>query len=234
MNIVITGASRGIGKAIAARFVKEGWNAAICSLDETRIQKAAGELRSLNPSVKVFARAVDVREKEALVAFAHKAAETFKQIDVIVNNAGIFIPGSIHEEEEGVLENTMASNLFSAYYLTRALLPGMKAARKGQVFNICSSASLKAYPNGGSYSISKFALLGFSKNLREEMKPFNIKVTAVCPGPTLTDSWAGFEGPPDRMIKPEDIANMIWSASVLSPQTVVEDLVMRPLPGDIE
>ncbi len=233
MNILITGASRGIGKALAVKFVQERWNVAICSINKNRIKKAAEELMALNPAAKVFFRPVDVRQKEAVIRFARDAEETLGQIDILINNAGIFIPGSIHEEEAGVLEDTLATNLFSAYHLTRAILPGMKKAKKGHVFNICSTASLRAYPNGGSYSISKFALLGFSKNLREEMKPYNIKVTAVCPGPTLTDSWAGFEGPADRMMKPEDIANIIWQAATLSPQTVVEDIVLRPIPGDI-
>ncbi len=233
MNIIITGASRGIGKAIAVRFVKEGWNAAICSLHAHRILKAEEELRALNPEVRILAKAVDVREKEAVVSFAQQVAHTFGAVDVLVNNAGIFIPGSIHEEEEGALENTMASNLFSAYHLTRALLGGMKSRKQGHIFNICSTASLRAYPNGGSYSISKFALLGFSKNLREELKPFNIKTTAVCPGPTLTDSWAGYDGPAERMMRPEDVAEVVWNAANLSSQTVVEDIVMRPIAGDI-
>lgn len=233
MNIIITGGSRGIGKAIAARFVQEGWNAAICSLNEDKIKQAAADLKVLNPRVQIIAEAVDVRDKKAVEAFGKQVKKSFGQIDVLVNNAGIFIPGSIHEEVDGVLEDTVATNLFSAYYLTRALLPEMKSARKGHVFNICSTASLRAYSNGGSYSISKFALLGFSKNLREEMKEFNIKVTAVCPGPTLTDSWAGFEAPADRFMRPEDVANVVWNAANLSPQTVVEDIVMRPILGDV-
>lgn len=233
MNIVITGASRGIGKAIATRFIREGWNAAICSLHADRIQQAKKELLQINPQANLLAEAVNVSSKEAVIAFAEKVKQTLGHADILINNAGIFIPGSIHEEEDGILESTMAVNVYSAYHLTRALLPEMKAGKAGHIFNICSTASLRAYPNGGSYSISKFALLGFSKNLREEMKPFNIKVTAVCPGPTLTDSWAGFDGPDDRMMKPEDIAEIIWSAYHLAPQTVVEDIVLRPLQGDI-
>lgn len=233
MNIVITGASRGIGKAVAARFVREGWHAAICSLHADRIAQAKTDLLEINPDARILAEAVNVSNKEEIMAFADKVKQVLGQVDVLVNNAGIFIPGSIHEEENGILESTMAVNVYSAYHLTRALLPEMKARKSGHVFNICSTASLRAYPNGGSYSISKFALLGFSKNLREEMKPYHIKVTAVCPGPTLTDSWAGFDGPDDRMMKPEDIADIIWAAYSLAPQTVVEDIILRPLPGDI-
>jgi short-subunit dehydrogenase len=109
----------------------------------------------------------------------------------------------------------------------------MKAARKGHVFNLCSTASHKAYPNGGSYSITKFALLGFSKNLREEMKPFGVKVTSVSPGPVWTASWEGFEAPADRLMEASDVADMIWAAYNLSPQAVVEDILLRPMLGDI-
>lgn len=233
MNIVITGAGRGIGKAIAARFIGEGWNAAICSLHAESIRKAEDELRLLHPDGTILAEAVDVSIPEEVRQFAGKAAQILGEVDVLVNNAGIFVPGSIHEEPGGVLEHTMAVNMFSAYHLTRALLPSMMARRNGYVFNLCSTASLRAYPNGGSYSISKFALLGFSKNLREEMKNFGVRVSAVCPGPTLTDSWQGFDGPLDRMMRPEDVAEAIWNAYALAPQTVVEDIVLRPLLGDM-
>lgn len=233
MNIVITGASRGIGKAVAAKFIAEGWNASICSLNAERINKAKEELSASSPTVRLLANAVDMSRKEDVQAFAQKTLEALGEIDVLVNNAGIFTPGSIYNEAADVLEETMAVNLYGAYHLTRALLPAMTARKKGHIFNICSTASLRAYPNGGSYSISKFALLGFSKNLREEMKSFNIKVTAVCPGPTLTDSWADFDGPEDRMMKPDDIAALIWSAYNLAPQTVVEDIILRPIQGDI-
>jgi short-subunit dehydrogenase len=98
---------------------------------------------------------------------------------------------------------------------------------------MCSIASLKAYPNGGAYSISKFALAGFSKNLREEMKPFGIKVTAVYPGAAYTDSWAGSGVDPVRIMEADDIASMIYAASLLSPQACVEDIVLRPQLGDL-
>jgi short-subunit dehydrogenase len=92
---------------------------------------------------------------------------------------------------------------------------------------------LKAYANGGSYSISKYALHGFSKNLREEMKPFNIKVTTVFPGAVFTDSWGDFDNSTHRIMETTDIAKMIYVASQLSPGGCVEDIVMRPLPGDL-
>ena len=154
-------------------------------------------------------------------------------IDILINNAGQFIPGSIYNEEDGTLEKMMDINLFSAYHLTRALLPEMMKKNAGHIFNICSIAALKAYDNGGSYSISKYALMGFSKNLREEMKPYNIKVTAVYPGAVYTSSWEGANILPSRIMEVNDIAEMVYSASLLSPQACVEDIVIRPLLGDL-
>jgi short-subunit dehydrogenase len=109
----------------------------------------------------------------------------------------------------------------------------MIKAGSGHIFNICSIASLQAYTQGGSYSISKYALEGFSKNLREELKDKGIKVTGVYPGATYTNSWAGSGVEPSRIMESNDIAKMILAAAKLSPQAVVEDIVMRPLLGDL-
>ncbi|MEM6829699.1 MAG: SDR family NAD(P)-dependent oxidoreductase, partial [Bacteroidota bacterium] len=139
----------------------------------------------------------------------------------------------VHEEEEGALEQMIDTNLYSAYHVSRGLIPQMKKQKQGHLFNICSVASLHAYPNGGSYSISKFAMYGFSKALREEMKAFGIRVTAVLPGAVLTSSWDGVDLPEERFIKSEDVAETIYSAYQLSERTVIEDLIIRPQLGDI-
>ena len=143
------------------------------------------------------------------------------------------MPGGVCDEPEGTLEKLIAVNLYSAYHLTRAILPKMIQARRGHIFNMCSIASLHAYKNGGSYSISKFALMGFSKNLREELKEYHIKVTAVYPGAVMTDSWSGFDNSDNRIMQADDVAKMILTASKLSPQAVVEDIILRPLLGDL-
>ncbi len=109
----------------------------------------------------------------------------------------------------------------------------MLKQKKGHVFNICSTASIIPYVNGGSYCISKFALLGMSKVLREELKETNVRVTAVLPGATYTESWSSSNLPEDRFIQPEDISAAIWSCFQLSSHAVVEELLIRPQLGDI-
>jgi len=233
MNAVITGASKGIGKAIAIKLAMEGFNVAICARNSAALEETAAFIQQQRPQVQVLTVPVDMGDKQQVLGFAEKIKASFPAVDILVNNAGIFVPGALHEEPEGLLENLMAVNVYSAYHLSRQLLPGMISRRQGHIFNLCSTASHKAYPNGGAYSITKFALLGFSRNLREELKQHNVKVTAISPGPTLTASWEGFEAPPDRLMPPEDIANIVWASYTLAAQTVVEEILLRPVLGDI-
>jgi short-subunit dehydrogenase len=125
------------------------------------------------------------------------------------------------------------SNVYSAYYVTRGLIQAMKDRRQGHIFNMGSIASIKANPNGGSYAISKFALLGFSKVLREELKEFGIRVTAVLPGATRTASWEGTVLPDERFMKVEDVAEAVYAAYSLSGRSVIEEMIIRPQLGDI-
>jgi len=125
------------------------------------------------------------------------------------------------------------TNLYSAYHLSRAIVPNMITNGHGHIFNMCSIASKIAYPNGGSYSISKFALLGFSKVLREELKTQNIKVTSIMPGATWSASWEGVELPESRLMQAEDIAKVVWTALEMSPSAVIEDITLRPQLGDL-
>ncbi|MGC4101372.1 SDR family NAD(P)-dependent oxidoreductase [Ferruginibacter sp.] len=233
MNVVITGASRGIGKAIAAIFAANGHQLFLSSRNEVALYKATEELQTRFPGITVKAKAFDLAKDAG--AFGEWINALGIDVDVLVNNAGSFEPGSVNNEAEGVLESQLSTNLYSAYHLTRTLLPGMmKSNTTGRhIFNICSIASLQAYKNGGAYSISKFALDGFSRNLREEMKAHGIKVTAVYPGAVLTDSWAGFDNSRHRIMEAEDVAKMIYAASQLSAGACVEEIVMRPLLGDL-
>ncbi len=233
MNCIITGASKGFGRAIAEKFASKGYSLFLCSRNEGPLFQAADELRAKFPRIGVHAKAIDLSLKEQAKQFGSWVLDSGSTVDVLVNNAGQFIPGDLCGEPEGALEQMIGVNLYSAYHLTRALLPRMTGQQSGHIFNICSIASLQAYAHGGSYSISKFALAGFSKNLREEMKPHGIKVTAVYPGAAYTDSWAGSGIDPQRIMEAADIAEMIYASACLSPRAVVEDIVMRPQLGDL-
>ena len=230
---VITGATKGIGRAIAESLATEGYDIAVCSRHETDLKEMQEDFAKRFADVQLLTKVVDVSKKNEVLAFAQFIENEWHRVDILVNNAGIFIPGSIHTEGVGELEKMIETNLYSAYHLTRALLPLMLPLKKGYIFNMCSTASTSAYTNGGSYSISKYALLGFSKNLRQEMKPHGIKVTAIMPGATWSDSWAGFEAPEERLMQARDIAEAVVSALRMSASAVVEEIVLRPQLGDL-
>lgn len=230
--IVITGASKGLGRAIAEQFAAAGNTLLVCSRSELQLYKMMEDILLEYPQCTIKAMPCDMSIKDEVLAFA-KWCLQYGTPNIIVNNAGQFLPGSIHNEEDGLLEQMIQTNLYSAYHFTRALLPQMIERKTGSIFNICSIASLQAYANGGSYSISKYALLGFSKNLREELKPYGIKVSAVMPGAAFTDSWAGSGINPERIMEANDVAKMIFAASQLSPQAVMEDIILRPQLGDL-
>ena len=232
MNVLVTGASRGIGKAIAETFAANGHDLFLNSRNEVALYKAMEELQTNYPSVLIKAKAFDLTDKEQAKDLGNWCLK-YTIPDIVVNNAGLFEPGSVHNEPEGLLENQLAINVSSAYHLTRTLLPKMMKRKSGHIFNLCSIASLHAYKNGGAYSISKFAMYGFSKNLREEMKPYNIKVTSLHPGAVLTDSWSGYDNSSKRIMEAEDVAKMIYACTQLSAGACVEDIVMRPQLGDL-
>ena len=232
MNIIITGASKGLGRAMALQFAAGNNTLLVCARGEVGLYNLVQEIQTHFPDTTIKAMPIDMAKKDDIQTFANWCL-SFGTPDVVINNAGTFLPGSISEEEEGILETMITTNLYSAYHLTRALLPAMIASKSGHIFNICSIASFTAYSNGGSYSISKFALHGFNKNLREELKPKGIKVTGVFPGAAYTDSWSGSGIDPQRIMEADDIAKMVLAATKLSAQGVVEDIILRPQLGDL-
>ncbi|MFN3940039.1 MAG: SDR family oxidoreductase [Chitinophagales bacterium] len=232
-NIVITGATKGIGRAVAELFAAHQFNLALCARNVADLQSFAKVLHLKYPQIEIFYEKCDVSVKNEVIQFGEFVCQKFPHTDVLVNNAGVFIPGNIHEEADGVLEHIMDTNLYGAYHLSRALIPGMIKNKSGHIFNICSVASINPYDQGGSYAISKFALLGFSKNLRHELKDKYIKVTAILPGATLTPSWEGTQLPDKRFIPAIDVANTIFAAYNTAPSTVIEEIIIRPQLGDI-
>ncbi len=230
---VITGATQGIGKAIAEKFLKQGYSIAVCARTQSDLNILQKVWQLEHPKSEILAVHADLAHKEQAIAFGRRVLETFPAVDVLVNNAGLFFPGKLATEPDGHLETLMNVNLFSAYHLTRLLLPVMQQAKSGHIFNMCSVASLKAYENGGAYSITKYALQGFSENLRHELMEDRIKVTSIFPGATWSRSWAGSGLPEGRFMKAEDIAEMVWTTSQLSSSANVDTIVLRPIEGDI-
>jgi short-subunit dehydrogenase len=233
MKIVVTGATKGIGRAVTEVFANNGFDIAICARDESDLKQLESQLKYKFSNIEVIALAADMSIKADVLRFAETIKAKWETADVLVNNAGMFLPGNVSTEAEGTLEKLIETNLYSAYYMSREILPLLQANDRGHIFNISSVAGTKAYPNGGSYSISKFAMTGLSKALREELKTQNVRVTNVIPGAVLTASWEGVDLPKERFIDVEDLAQLIYDCYKVSYRTVVEDLVVRPMLGDL-
>ncbi|OYU94971.1 MAG: short-chain dehydrogenase [Bacteroidetes bacterium B1(2017)] len=233
-TVLVSGCTKGIGLAIAQKFAQEGFNVAGCARNQSDLELLFTQLSTQYPKQHFFMEACDVSNTELLKIFAKDVLREFGTVQVLVNNAGVFMPGTILQEEEGAFEKQFLTNVSSAYHLSRIIGTNMVSNLVGHIFNICSTASITAYTNGGSYCISKYAMLGMNQVLREELREKNIKVTAVLPGATLTDSWKGSDLPSERFIPAEDIAKLVWNAYDLSPSTVVEELLIRPQLGDFK
>lgn len=229
---VISSGTKGIGRATVEKFYQAGFDIVTCARNEADLLALKSSLEKDDLGV-IHVTATDMSKKNQVEAFANFTKKLNQPVDVLLNNTGVFIPGALHEEADGNLEQMIETNLYSAYYLTRALIDDMKARKNGYVFTMGSIAGIQSYANGGSYSISKFALHGFTKALREEMKPHGVRVTSLLAGATYTASWEGVDLPEDRFMKASDIADTIFATYSLSKHTVVEEILLRPQLGDI-
>lgn len=229
---VITGASRGIGFAVAKKFASEGFNLFIGGTNAEKLAETKSILES-EFSIKCAFFAADLSKQSSCNEFSQKVLKEYPKIDVLVNNAGQFLGGKMMEENPDQMRFMMDLNLFSAYHITQNLWEFFAKNAKSHIFNMCSIASFTAYPAGGSYSVTKFALHGFSKSLRLEGLEKRIAVSSVMPGATLTDSWAGVDFPESRFMKSSDVADMIFAAWKINDTSVMEEIILRPFLGDI-
>lgn len=230
---VITGISKGIGRAIAHKLAAEGMALIGCARHQDGLDLLREEIAAINPDIPVHLAKADFSQPREVEQFAEYVLEHAPQVNLLVNNAGIFRPGTVLEDTPDSLEQMMQVNLFSAYHLTRALAPDMVARGRGHIFNLSSVAGIQAYPGGATYCITKFAMTGFSRSLRAELKESGVKVTTLLPGATWSDSWKGADFPTDRLMDPRDLADLLWATYTLSTSATVEDIIIRPQLGDL-
>jgi short-subunit dehydrogenase len=232
-NALITAATKGIGRAISIALATEGINVAVCARGEKDLADLKAELSAINPNIKIFTAATDVSVKAQVLKFAADAEKELGAISIIVNNAGIYEPYSILDDSEDTFQKSINTNLAPAYELYRYFGKKMIAAGEGHIFNICSIASLNPVVEAGTYSVTKFALLGLTKVMRLELQAHNVKVTAVIPGSTLTSSWDGVEVDKNVMVMPEDIASSLINIYNMSPGANVDEIVIKPVNGQV-
>ena len=232
MHALITGGSKGIGRATAERFAAAGFDLWICARGESELLELGTAITAKYP-VEVHTSVTDVADADALRQLGAAVSAHWNYLDVLVNNAGLFRMGRMLDEDESNLIDMMNVNVLAPYRLVRAVLPLLRTSEQATVINVGSVAGKQPFLDSGSYSITKYALLGFTHNLREELKSEGIRVSAVLPGATYTASWDGVEVDPERIMRPEAIANAIYSCHTVGPSATVEELLVRPNLGDL-
>ncbi len=233
-TILIAGASQGIGAAIAGAFADVyGRRARLALVARSRDRLAAVAQRVGAGGAEAVAFPCDVTDDEAVTRMAADVAQTFGVPDVLVNNAGTFVPGGVLEMTAVDFREQVESNLTSAFLVTRVFLPAMVARGAGDVFFMGSVASVKGYPRGVAYGAAKHGLLGLARSLREEVARHGIRVMTLLPGATYTASWAASGLPAERFMPAEDIARAVVDLHRLTGRTVAEEVLLRPIMGDV-
>ncbi|KEO78765.1 3-ketoacyl-ACP reductase [Paenibacillus sp. SEL3] len=217
---IITGASKGIGKAIAETLAKEGVNLGLISRTLTDLQKLQDSLGSTY-GVKVVSAVADISDRSQAAAAVASLEHELGAVDILINNAGIATFGTVAEMDPEEWERIIRVNLMGTYYVTHAVLPSMLAQKSGNIINISSTAGERGFATGSAYCASKFALMGFTEALMQEVRKSNIRVTALTPSTVNTElaANAGLPiGDEDRMLQPQDLADLTLATLKLPPR----------------
>jgi 3-oxoacyl-[acyl-carrier protein] reductase len=223
-NALITGAGKGIGKAIALALAKEGVNIILVARTQEEIDSVAAKVRSLR--VKALAITADVADINSINAAVEKALAEFGTIDILINNAGIAAFGKFLELEPTDWERIIQVNLMGTYYVTRAVLPNMIERQTGDIINISSTAGLSGNVLTSAYSASKFAVLGLTESLMQEVRKHNIRVTALTPSTVATDMAKELnltDGNPEKVMQAEDMAELIIAQLKLNRRVFIKN-----------
>jgi 3-oxoacyl-[acyl-carrier protein] reductase len=223
-NALITGAGKGIGKAIALALAKEGVNVILVSRTQSDVDQLATETASFG--VKSLALAADVSDINAINTAVEKALDEFKSIDILINSAGIASFGKFLELEPTAWERIIQVNLMGTYYTTRAIIPNMIERQTGDIINISSTAGLNGNALTSAYSASKFAVLGLTDSLMQEMRKHNIRVTALTPSTVATEMAKDLnltDGNPEKVMQSEDVAELVIAQLKLNRRVFIKN-----------
>ena len=208
---LITGGSRGIGKAIALALAKEGVNVAITGRNEEKLKEVVQEIE--RKGVKSAYAVFDITSKTEVYGALEKLQKDFGKVDILVNNAGIAAFGGILEMEDEKWEEIVKTNIFGAYYVVKAVVPSMVERKTGDIINISSTAGLKGNAMTSAYSASKFGLIGMSESMMLELRKQNIRVTTLMPSTIASDMSKEVlkitDGNPEKVLQPEDFAELV-------------------------
>jgi len=224
---LVTGGSRGIGRAIALRLATMGARLAICGRDAKTLETAAAELRSASP--QPFSRVADVSRPADVKTLIEEVEATLGPISILVNNAGIGLFGPAHEKTEEDWNRVLDTNLKSVFLVSRAVAPSMIRHGRGDIINISSLAGRNTFAGGGLYCASKWGLQGLSACMAEDLRDYGIRVSLVCPGSVATEFSGHKPKLATKALLPEDVAHAVAMLVTQREGSFVSEVQMRPL-----
>jgi 3-oxoacyl-[acyl-carrier protein] reductase len=226
-NTLVTGAGKGIGRAVAIALAQEGVHVALLARTETQLREVAAEIEALG--VKAVVLAADIADRAAVEAAVAQATEALGTIDILINNAGIGTFAKLVDMDPAEWERIIQVNLMGTYYATRAVLPGMIARETGDIINVASTAGQRGAATTSAYSASKFAVLGLTESLMQEVRKHNIRVSALTPSTVATElaiSNKLTDGNPDKVMQPEDLAEFMVAQLKLNRRIFIKEAGM--------
>jgi NAD(P)-dependent dehydrogenase (short-subunit alcohol dehydrogenase family) len=224
---LVTGGSRGIGRAIALRLASLGAAVAICGRDANALNDASAHLAGLGG--RVFSHVADVTSPADVQALVAKTESALGPITILVNNAGIGVFGPAHEKSEEDWDRVLNTNLKSVFLVSKAVAPSMISRKSGDIINISSLAGVNAFKGGGLYCASKWGLQGLSACMAEDLRGYGIRVSTICPGSVATEFSGTGPKDPAKVLSPEDIAHAVETIVTQSPKSFISQLQIRPL-----
>jgi NAD(P)-dependent dehydrogenase (short-subunit alcohol dehydrogenase family) len=224
---LVTGGSRGIGRAIALRLAALGSSVAICARDATALKEVSSELESQAP--RVFAHPADITRSSDVASLVEKTEATLGPISILVNNAGIGVFGPAHEKSEEDWDRVLNTNLKSVFLVSRAVAPSMILQKRGDIINISSLAGRNAFAGGGLYCASKWGVQGLSACMAEDLREHGIRVSVICPGSVATEFSGRGPKDPSKALTPDDVAHAVAMVVTQSPQSFLSEIHVRPL-----
>lgn len=232
---VVTGAGRGVGRAIALKLAELGAHIVLCGRSREALEQTAAAIQnnggrsSVKSSVKSSVIECDVTDLHSIDALGKRIERTFHRIDILVNNAGIGgAEGPLHQLAPDDWEHVLNTNLRGVYYCIRSLAPIMIKARTGHIINISSLAGKNALPNGAAYAASKWGLNGLTYSVAEELRAHNIRVSVICPGSVHTEFSLHPGKNAEKMLQASDVAHAVAMIVTQAPQSFASEILLRP------
>lgn len=224
---LVTGASRGIGRAIALRLAKLGASVAICGRDAGALAGAEEELKKFGSPV--YSKIADVSRSSDVEALVNNTAAALGPISILVNNAGIGLFGPAHEKTESDWDRVLNTNLKSVFLVSKAVAPSMIRRESGDIINISSLAGRNAFSGGGIYCASKWGLQGLSACMAEDLREHGIRVSVICPGSVATEFSSRGSKDPSKVLSPEDVAHAVEMIVTQGSQSFLSEIQLRPV-----